>query len=348
MTGMPNTRKRNTPETPARQADTARERRSKRAEQAQRKTQYATERPHRHTERPPAVSRRSSVYDMATPMHAASHIRRRIDIPIGATGGEFSLPSIPMIHFGWRAVSGILLVMLLVCAGMMIYSPAFKVESIEVEGLNRVPLAEVSQAAAVVDEAIYTIDPLKVQTALEEAFPDFSQIKIAIGLPATVKITVVERTPVLRWFNDSGEHWVDQEGFIFPARGDGSTLSLVEADILPGITEDMLAVIAGKRLMLGEDGITPMKIKLDPALVVTLVDLAKSVPEGSPLFYQPDRGFGWTDDHGWIVYFGANQTDLEQKQIVYTAIVNYLVRSGIKPAMVSVENPHAPYYRMER
>lgn len=66
------------------------------------------------------------------------------------------------------------------------------------------------------------------------------------------------------------------------------------------------------------------------------------------LLYQEGHGFGWTDAHGWAVYFGSQLDDLGQKQVVYQALADYLVNNGIQPAMVSVEFVHAPYYRMER
>ena len=348
MAGMPQSRRRNKNAEAAHPAETARERRTKRMDDAQKNINYATERPRSRADRTPVVTRRSSMYDMATPMHASGNIRRRIDIPIGRTGGEFTLPALPVLNFGWRAVSALLVVLMAVCAGLLVYSPAFRVEAIEVEGLNRVPLTEISAAVGVIDEAIITLNPQTLYTDLAAAFPEFSQIKISIGLPASVKITVVERTPVLRWFNDSGEHWVDTQGFIFPARGDGSALPIVEADILPGITEDNLAMLAGIRKDLPGAAAQKANIRLGASLVETLLYLSKNIPAGSPLFYAPDRGFGWTDAHDWVVYFGSQQTDLDQKQIVYAAIVKYLVENNLKPALVSVENPHAPYFRMER
>jgi hypothetical protein len=162
-----------------------------------------------------------------------------------------------------------------------------------------------------------------------------------------VRIQATERTPVLRWINDSGEHWVDQSGVIFPARGDGSGLPLVQADILPGVTEDMLAILAGVRTTAPDKNGEINPVKLDPKLVKALISLSKDVPEGQVLLYQEDHGFGWTDSHGWVVYFGSEVEDLQQKQVVYQALSNYLVNNGIQATMVSVEFLHAPYYRAE-
>ncbi len=348
MAGITNTRRRTKSEEAPQTAETARERRSRRAERAQKSVQYATERPRQRSASTPMVTRRSTMYDMATPMALSNRVRRRIDIPIGATGGEFTLPSMPVVRIGWRAASALLLALMALCAGFLFYSPTFKVTTLEVKGLKRISQAEVSQVANVVGVAVIAVDPNQVADELKAAFPDLAEVKGAVGLPARVTIAAVERKPVPRWANDSGEHWVDQDGYIFPARGDGSAMRLVQADILPGVTEEMLAVIAGtKKQLPGENAAAPLQPRLDPALVKTLVKLVNSLPENAPLLYQTDHGYGWTDGHGWSVYFGKTLDNMDQKQIVYNAIANYLEKNEIKPVMVSVENPHAPYYRME-
>ena len=64
-----------------------------------------------------------------------------------------------------------------------------------------------------------------------------------------------------------------------------------------------------------------MRRLLDPDLVPNLLILARSVPEGSQLVYDRDRGFGWEDPtYNWMVYFGKqlDQPDLRLK--IYQAI----------------------------
>jgi hypothetical protein len=56
---------------------------------------------------------------------------------------------------------------------------------------------------------------------------------------------------------------------------------------------------------------------------------------------------GWKDGRGWDVYFGEPQ-DMDMKLVVYQATVRRLESEGIQPVLISVEQVHAPYYRMER
>lgn len=327
--------------------DTARERRARRLDEERKKVRFATERP-RSERRPPVVARERS-YGMATPMRGTQKSRRRYDIAIGAIpGAEIRVPSVPTFSFGWRAVSGVMVVLMLFCLYMLGFSPFFKVETVEIQGLKRLKPADINLVLGITGDSILAVDPQAVEMNLKKAFPDLSQAKVQLVLPATVRIHAVERTPVLRWVNDHGEYWVDQEGMIFPPRGDGNSLPLVQADILPGVTEEMLAILAGLRVPAVDGNQQVQAMQLDPGLVSALASLAKDVPEGQVLLYRDGHGFGWTDPHGWDVYFGTQLDDLKQKQVVYQAIANYLVDNGIQPALVSVEFLHAPYYRMER
>jgi cell division septal protein FtsQ len=184
---------------------------------------------------------------------------------------------------------------------MLVFSPFFKVDLIEIKGVKRLSPVDINLVLGIKDDSILAVDPDTTVKNLQNAFPDIEQAKVQLILPATVRIQATERIPVLRWINDSGEHWVDQSGVIFPARGDGSGLPLVQADILPGVTEDMLAILAGVRTTAPDENGKIYPVSLDPKLVKALISLSKNVPQGQVLIYQEDHGFGWTDAHGWAV-----------------------------------------------
>ena len=65
------------------------------------------------------------------------------------------------------------------------------------------------------------------------------------------------------------------------------------------------------------------------------------------MVYSVDHGLGWKEKKGWTVYLGLNLNDIDMKLQVYKAIEKYLKKAKLKPALVSVESVHAPYYRME-
>ena len=67
---------------------------------------------------------------------------------------------------------------------------------------------------------------------------------------------------------------------------------------------------------------------------------------GVPVLYESEMGFGWNDPRGWRVYFGTKASDVELKMRVYESMVNSLAQRGIRPALINVTYPTAPYYRM--
>jgi hypothetical protein len=66
-----------------------------------------------------------------------------------------------------------------------------------------------------------------------------------------------------------------------------------------------------------------------------------------PILYDPTLGFGWNDPRGWSVYFGTSSLDIELKMRVYETLVNSLTQRGIRPVMINVTYPTAPYYRIQ-
>ena len=72
------------------------------------------------------------------------------------------------------------------------------------------------------------------------------------------------------------------------------------------------------------------------------------LPAGTTLTYSQQNGMGWADNRGWNVFVGVDLEQIDQKMKVYEAVVNKLSQEGITPVMISVENVHAPFYRMEQ
>ncbi|MBF8284802.1 MAG: hypothetical protein HW378_3717, partial [Anaerolineales bacterium] len=60
--------------------------------------------------------------------------------------------------------------------------------------------------------------------------------------------------------------------------------------------------------------------------------------------YDKQHGLSYQDGRGWRGYFGVG-TGMPQKLAVYEALVDNLASRGLYPAVISVENLKAPYYR---
>jgi hypothetical protein len=84
---------------------------------------------------------------------------------------------------------------------------------------------------------------------------------------------------------------------------------------------------------------------LSPQMVETILYLYEQKPPEAILTYDSRHGLGWQDTD-WFVYFGDGQ-EISMKISVYQAILDYLIAANTYPVMMSVENVHTPFYRLE-
>jgi cell division protein FtsQ len=204
-----------------------------------------------------------------------------------------------------------------------------------VEGLKRISANDINIVLGLSNQPIFSVNPVQVKQALQQAFPDLEAVSVKVKLPAKVAITAKERTPVISWVYNGQEQWVDVGGYAFPPRGGVDALIRVEAQSPPPAIEKALPTLADTQLLTLE-------------FVEIVQQMAAQTPQDSPLVYDTKRGLGWVDGRGWQVYFGMDLSEIEMKLVVYQAMVQRLEQEGIRPAIISVEYVHAPYYRLER
>lgn len=301
----------------------------------------------------PVVSRSSSnAKPLRQPVNTQP--RKKVYYKVGANGVETRLPSIPIVKFSWQWVSGLLTVVCLVSALMATNMDSFKVNNIELQGLQRVTLADLQPIIQSNAQSVFTLDRGKVLDSLAIAFPELKDIQLRVHLPNSVTITAQERLPILAWKTGKNVVWVDAEGLIMPVRGEAGNLVIVKANGKPFISNTPAAVtsltdIAEAVLEPKTDEPSPKDSLqyLDPRVMNAAVQLSALMPQGSSLVYDPISGMGWRDPGGWRVYFGNELSDIEFKKIEYQAIIDELAKLGIKPTMVSVENVDSPYFRTD-
>jgi hypothetical protein len=175
---------------------------------------------------------------------------------------------------------------------------------------------------------------MQIEYNITAAFPDIDAVQVDITLPAQVVVTVSERQPVAAWQQAGQTFWVDAQGYAFPPRGLVEGLVTVSAAGAPPASDnlDMSRTIGARRLLSVE-------------MAVALMTLSSHVPQGSTLIYDPRYGLGWTDPRGWQTYFGNSGDSIAVKLQLYQSIVDNLVKQGVKPTLISVEYPDAPFYR---
>ncbi len=306
----------------------------------------------------PPVMVRGGMGGMAFGRVASSRLRkqhtpkRRFDVPLSVPGAEVRLPSLPIIHLGWKGVSLIIVVLSVISLIMMWKSPVFQVKTVEAKGLQRLTTNDLNVVLGTVGQSVFSLDPLILRQNLQQAFPELAKVSVRVNLPARIQVVAVEREPIISWTQEGRESWVDAEGISFPVRGTPAS-SLVKVEgygTLPvdtSISESSLAGSLPPGMPFSATSAIPT-FKLSGDLVTAILGLAKKMPADTVLVYDSEHGLGWNDPNGWEVFFGAEDQDMEMKLAVYQALVAQLQSEGIQPAMISVEYVHAPYYRMER
>lgn len=308
----------------------------------------------------PAVTVRGKGMGRPILTHASTQPRRKYYVSLDAAGAELSMPALPMIRPGWRLLSGLIIIAMVVALILVLSSRTFQVSSPRVTGLQRLGLADFEAVMDLKGTSIVMVDPDQLQAKLTAAFPELSSVSVSVSLPATVSVAVRERQPVMAWKMKDATTWIDAEGAMFSPHGDAGKLLTIQSDDRPPLalapvivdvsapvpTVDPKATSASAQV-----GTIPApdssKQRVDMSILKAATILGSQMPEKSVLVYNNLNGLGWTDPRGWKVYFGLNLDNIEQKFVMYQTIVDQLTQKKIKPAVISVENIDAPFYRLE-
>jgi len=272
----------------------------------------------------------------ATPTRKSNrNTRRRFQVALPIPSDEIRTFSIPQPRFGTRAIS-FLFVGIIGAVIYFAYSlPYFRVTQAQVTGNQIIPPEEITSVMGIVGQPIFTLKPDELETRLRLNFPELVAADVTVSLPNLVSVSLVERNPVVRWEQSGGYTWIAEDGVAFRPRGDKPELISVVAESAPALS------------LSASDPLNPIPF-ISVGMVQALKELAGHVPPGASIIYNPEYGFGWNDPRGWRVYFGTSESDVELKMRVYESMVNSLTQRGIRPAMINVTYPTAPYYRMNQ
>ncbi len=260
----------------------------------------------------------------------ARHPRKRYDLSLPVElGAEIRLPAIPVVRPGPRALSFVLLAG---CVGLIVVlfrAPTFRVAQAAVAGNRILSDGQLRSIAAVDGESVFLVDPKAVLERLL-AYPEVAAAESAMRWPNRVELEVVERQPMAVWTDAGRPWWISADGIAYAPHGEW-----------PGVVE---VVSETQVLAISEDPLAPaISIEVLQAAAV----LNTLIPEANPLQFDPTRGLGFEDPRGWSAYFGMGG-DMVVKVRMYAALAADLTARGIQPALVSVEDAAAPYYRLER
>jgi cell division septal protein FtsQ len=242
--------------------------------------------------------------------------------------------SISRPNLGKRLPSFLLVALLGVALYFAFNAPQLQVAQAQVTGNQMLPPEEINAALDIAGQPAFLLVPSKLERQLRLTFPEITYAKVDVALPNFVSVNVIERKPVIRWEQGASFTWISEDGVAFRPRGEAPGLISVLALSAPP-TEGNIS----------PDSLTPAPF-ISSDMVRAIKGLANHVPPGAVVLYDASFGLGWNDPRGWKVYFGTNASDVELKMRVYESMVNSLAERGIRPALINVTYPTAPYYRM--
>ena len=295
-----------------------------------------------HLHRASKVSARSVVVtrarkDLTKPIRKPAKRRFQIALPHMPSMPRMHMPtiSIPRPRVGWRLFSFILVGLLGTAIYFAFNRPELRVTEAHLYGNIQLTQAEVNSVLNITGQPIFLLTPSELETRLRLNYPELASVRVAVALPNVVAVNVTERQPIIRWEQGGGYTWISEDGIAFRPRGELVGLIPVVAISAPPVEG------------IANDPLTPAPF-ISADMVLALKGLYGHVPPNTPILYEQGNGFGWNDPRGWRVYFGTSASDVALKIRVYESMVNSLTQRGIRPALINVMHPTAPFYRMSQ
>lgn len=285
--------------------------------------------------RPVVVSRARKDITKPVRQPVRKNARRRFQIALPQLR-RANMPSIsiPRPRLGWRLLSFVLVAIFGTALYFAFNLPELRVTEAQLTGGQLLTQAEMNSVLNISGQPIFLLTPSDLETRLRLNYPELASVRVTVALPNLVSVNVTERQPVIRWEQGGGYTWISEDGIAFRPRGEWVGLIPVVALSAPPV--DGLG---------SDDPLIPAPF-ISAEMVEALKGLAAHVPPGQPILYEKEYGFGWNDPRGWRVHFGTKASDIELKVRVYESMVASLTQRGIRPALINVMYPTAPYYRM--
>lgn len=256
--------------------------------------------------------------------------RRRSETRLGKVK-EADSPTLPMslvpIQASWqdrlRRAPGLIFVGLLGYLLLYLFTDArFFVFEATIVGHRLVSAQEVYQQAGLDGQSIFFLNPQDVSSRIQR-LPYIKMAKVTCGLPARVRIEVVEREPAYLWQVGARLYWLDEEGVVMEPRGK-SPDTIVFLDV------DAQIRVPGS--------------KVTPEIPEAARILRTWLPEQKVFQWSQSEGLSFRHHGGYPVYLGQ-LTDLPAKLATLRALTEDFARNDIRPEFVDLRFAGRPYYR---
>jgi len=246
-----------------------------------------------------------------------------------------ALPQV-QIHIGWRLLSFFLVLLFGTALYLAWTLPQFRVSAAQVTGNQRIPVEEINGVLALNGIPVFLVRPATLRERALRAYPEIASVSVSVELPNIVTVNVTERQPVIQWQQEGVYTWIDESGVAFRPRGEAPGLIIVQASATPPALPSF-----------DDDPLSPAPF-ITAEMVKAFEALAPYVPQGIPIQYDSVIGLSWNDGRGWQAVFGFGSEHVEMKALAYQAMVDWLTQKGIRPILINVAYPDAPFYRVQQ
>ena len=245
-----------------------------------------------------------------------------------ATGETRLVPAVLDAAMSARAISVAILFLVVLAALELTLGESFYIYNPAVTGNQRIPANEIVAASQIETLHVLWLQPERAASTLVNNMTELRSAFIWCGLPAECTIMVAEREPAFEWRQGQTRTWVDADGVAFPARGQSPDIPVVE------VSPSVPALLPGQQV--------------DRALVDTLLELVRVLPEMKTFRYTTERGVEFNDPQAnWPVYVGVGRSvpgEMAARVTMWRAVAAHLASRNVRPKFVDVRYPQAPYY----
>jgi hypothetical protein len=259
--------------------------------------------------------------------------------------GDKTLPPVAIprglpfrIYISMRIFSGLIMVALGVVLYIFLSRDIFFVHEIRVGGTKYLTPAEIFERSSLAYTHIFWVDPAAVEAKLKMD-PAIANAAVEVGWPPDmIQIVIQEREPALIWEQAGSRVWVDVRGRVMFLRKD-----------VPGLVRVIVEkpsknIHAGPCPLQGMDEVLGPGSCIDVDIVAGVLQFKALYPDVAEMVYHPDRGLGFHDGRGWLLWFG-NGTYIDTKMAVYDRMVESVYSTqGRMPIEFDVSDPDAPFY----
>jgi hypothetical protein len=289
------------------------------------------------------------------PKTADKRRRRKKTEPV-----RFGLSTLKRFIFNARWISLGLLVLSVFALVDIYEEQRFYLTYIPVEGSVVISPEEIAKASGLAGRHAFSADPADAARKIGE-LPGIISATVTLRWPNEVFIKVNEEVPVAIWAENGHDYGVTQSGRLIPAVQLTPGLLRIESESkikpLSLIGEGTLNELKGqaenadgKSSGREENGSSADQERpqtslafIPPDVLDGAMQLRELQPAIDKLYYKPAGGLSYQDERGWRGYFGTG-LEMNQKLVVYEAIVADLTARGIQPEYISVSNQKKPYY----